>query len=225
MLGLTLAATAASSGCRGMSPATAPASGTIVVVSIQGLDCSSCGEEIAELLVEEEAIGSAIFDRKQAQVEIAYDPAQISPDAILAKVEAHEEGHAAVLGAGQGSYVAAVEFAAELNAATISKNGESVRLRDHIEEGQVTVVDFYAPWCKPCREIDHHMKSVLREHDDVALRKVNIVDWDSAAAQQHLVGVPELPYLIVYGTNGRKVAKIHGLDLAALDAAIDKGRR
>ncbi len=225
ILGLTLAATVALPGCRNPSSSETPTGGSAIVISIRDLDCSSCGEEIAEALSGDPAVGSAVFDRKLAQLEVTYDPARIQPDALLARVNAHEDGQNAVLGAGQGSYLPAVEFAPELDVAIISKNGESVRVKDHIKEGGVTVIDFYAPWCKPCREVDHHMKEVLKQHDDVALRKVNIVDWDSAAAQQHLVGVPELPYLIVYGRNGRKVAKINGLDLAALDAAIAKGRQ
>ena len=98
----------------------------------------------------------------------------------------------------------------------ISTKGETIELASHVVPGKVTVVDFYAEWCEPCRKVD--------EHHDIALRKVDIVDWGSQVAQQHMKSVPSLPYLIVYDRNGKQVAAISGLDLEKLDAAIAEAR-
>jgi hypothetical protein len=57
----------------------------------------------------------------------------------------------------------------------------------------------------------------------VALRKINVNDWDSPVARQYLRKVSELPYVIVYSKTGRKVEAITGLDLQRLRAAIDRG--
>ena len=73
------------------------------------------------------------------------------------------------------------------------------------------------------RKVDRHMLAVLRDNEDVALRKLNVVDWDSEVAKTYLRNVPNLPYVVVYGTGGKEVAKISGLKLDELDTAIREG--
>jgi thiol-disulfide isomerase/thioredoxin len=108
----------------------------------------------------------------------------------------------------------------------LSVKGEDVpELESHVVPGKVTVFDFYADWCAPCRKIDAHMFSLLAERDDVALRKLNIVSWTSPVAKRHLADVEKVPYVLVYGRDGSLVRGIGGLDLAALDAAIEEGAR
>lgn len=109
--------------------------------------------------------------------------------------------------------------------AEISEAGHTVELRDHLAAGKVTVFDFYAEWCKPCKEVDRHMEQVLATQGDVALRKIDVVDWDSEVAEAYLRYVPTLPYVVVFGRSGKEIAKISGLHLDDLDAAIEKGRR
>ena len=42
-------------------------------------------------------------------------------------------------------------------------------------------------------------------------------------AKRHLQSVPTLPYLLVYGKDGKLVRKIQGFDLKSLDKAIAEG--
>ncbi len=106
----------------------------------------------------------------------------------------------------------------------ISAKGEDVPdLAAHAVAGKVTVFDFYADWCAACREVDLHAYKLLNQRDDVAVRKLNVVDWDSALAKHFLANVPSLPYVVVYGRLGKEVKALKGLDLAALDRAIAEG--
>ena len=73
--------------------------------------------------------------------------------------------------------------------------------------------------------VDAHMKTLLRDNSDIALRKIDISDWDSPISQAYLKTVPQLPYLIVYGKDGREVTRFGGLDLERLDRAIEEGRK
>ena len=110
--------------------------------------------------------------------------------------------------------------------AEIAKEGEELRaLEPHLVAGKVTVFDFYAPWCPPCRKVDEHLFPQLAKRPDIAVRKINIGDWESATAQRWLSQVPELPHLIVFDKRGQKVRAISGAQLADIDAAIAQASR
>jgi thiol-disulfide isomerase/thioredoxin len=102
--------------------------------------------------------------------------------------------------------------------------GEDVpSLAAHAVPGKVTVFDFYADWCGPCRKVDEHLFSLLGARADLAYRKLNIVSWETPLAKHYLAAAPSLPFVIVYGKDGRAAATISGLDLGALDRAIAAG--
>jgi len=68
--------------------------------------------------------------------------------------------------------------------------------------GKITVFDFWATWCKPCGVVDHELAEIVRRHpNEVAVRKVNVVDVDSPASQKYL-GHYTLPHLKVFGRDG-----------------------
>ena len=104
----------------------------------------------------------------------------------------------------------------------VNSDNKPIKLGDL--RGKVVVLDFRGVWCGPCREVDREMRSILEVAPDVALRKINVVDWQSPVAGRHLKRVSALPYVVVYGVDGRKIAAIGGLDLKKLRRAIEKGR-
>jgi thiol-disulfide isomerase/thioredoxin len=108
----------------------------------------------------------------------------------------------------------------------ISTAGENVEdLRAAAVPQKVTVFDFYADWCAGCREIDLHMYKLLNARGDVALRKLNVVDWETPLAKRYLADVAGLPFVIVFGRDGTEVRRIQGVRLADLDAAIAEGAK
>jgi thiol-disulfide isomerase/thioredoxin len=87
----------------------------------------------------------------------------------------------------------------------ISEQGERVDVTAHLVVGKYTVVDFYADWCANCKEITPYLEQLARARSDVAVRKVNVVDWDTPVAAQYRVDY--LPYLQMYGPNGALIAE------------------
>ncbi len=110
--------------------------------------------------------------------------------------------------------------------AEISHEGEDVAaLEPYAVAGKVTVFDFYAVWCAPCRKIDAHLFKLLGKRNDLAIRKLNVVSWDTPLAGRYLKNVPGLPYIVVYGKSGQRVATVEGFNLKKLDKAIEDASR
>ena len=98
--------------------------------------------------------------------------------------------------------VAAASHAGDIR--VISK-GEPVNLKDHLVRGKYTVFDYYADWCPPCRQLSPALEELARTRKDVAIRKIDIVDWSHPVARQH--GVQDLPYLRIYDPQGTLLAE------------------
>jgi thioredoxin 1 len=69
------------------------------------------------------------------------------------------------------------------------------------------IVDFWAPWCKPCEAIEPHLLAIAAEHGErVRLVKLNI---DESLATPGRYGVLALPTVMLFA-GGEPRATIHG---------------
>lgn len=118
-------------------------------------------------------------------------------------------------------------LAPDADVAWLARAGEDVpSLEAHAVPGKVTVFDFYAEWCAACRKVDGHVYRRLAAGDALlAYRKLNIVEWESPLAQRYVKSIPSLPYVVIYGVDGKPFKSLHGADLAALDQAIAEAAR
>ncbi|HEY3174317.1 MAG TPA: thioredoxin family protein [Candidatus Polarisedimenticolia bacterium] len=86
----------------------------------------------------------------------------------------------------------------------VVSRGERVDLEAQAVAGKYTIYDFYADWCAPCRSLDVRLRELASRHDNVAVRKIDIIDWTTPVVAQH--GVEGLPFMILYGPDGKRLA-------------------
>ena len=191
------------------------------VISLQDVGCASCGTQSIEALNASGGVHGATFDEQAAELAITYDPRTQTPES-LRKVVAGL-GYTAIVGAGKGSYEKAAELPADADIQTMSTPPDSLDLNKLCVEGKVTVVDFFAVWCGPCRDVDRAMKEILTTTKSVAYRRIDIGTWESPIAKKFLGKVPELPYVLVFNRERKLIKTIAGLNLVELRRSIQEG--
>jgi len=61
-----------------------------------------------------------------------------------------------------------------------------------IQDGKPLIVDFWAPWCGPCRNFAPVFEEASKQHDDVVFAKVNTEDEQELASALNIRSIPTL---------------------------------
>lgn len=115
-----------------------------------------------------------------------------------------------VLDRSLGTFIAVVlSFAAAAGTAqevqTISQ-GNQVDVTASLVPGKLNLIDFYADWCSPCRALAPQLDRLAAAHSDsLAIRKIDIVDWDSNVTAQYRIR--SIPHLKLFDEDGRLLAE------------------
>lgn len=81
---------------------------------------------------------------------------------------------------------------------------------------KLIVIDFFATWCGPCRNIAPFVEKMAGEHADVVFLKVDVDEAEDCAATY---GVDVMPTFI-FLKNGNKIHDIKGASESKLREAI-----
>ena len=77
-----------------------------------------------------------------------------------------------------------------------------------LESDRPVLVDFWAPWCPPCRQLGPTVEAIARDH--AAAVKVAKIDVDANPETASAYGVSSIPAVLVF-RNGREVDRLVGL--------------
>ena len=74
--------------------------------------------------------------------------------------------------------------------ATVDLTAEN--FEEKVTGSAITIIDFWAPWCGPCKAFGPVYEEVSNEHPDVMFAKVNTEAEQGLAAQFNIRSIPTL---------------------------------
>ncbi len=90
-----------------------------------------------------------------------------------------------------------------------------------INSNELMIVDFWAPWCGPCRMLSAVIESYANSHPEIAIVKVNVDEAKELAAKYD---IQSLPTLILF-KNGKEITSKCGfLSNSAFEKFIEENK-
>ena len=103
---------------------------------------------------------------------------------------------------------------------------------DTITNNDIVIVDFWAPWCGPCRSFAPIYEKVSDNHSDIVFAKVNTEEEQDLAAHFQIRSIPTLmifreqvvlfaqPCMLSEGQLEQVIGQVREVDMAKVHAEI-----
>jgi len=100
----------------------------------------------------------------------------------------------------------------------VTINGEN--FDEFIKKYPLSVVDFWAPWCTPCRAMTPRLRRLSKIYKGrVAFGKLNTQENQDVPKQYKVMGIPHLMFF----SYGKKIAEITGVrSIGELKTLVDR---
>ena len=91
-----------------------------------------------------------------------------------------------------------------------------------LKADNLVLVDFWAPWCGPCKAQSPVLERLAKANDDVTVVKVNVDESRTVASRY---GIQSIPTLAIFHGGKAILAKAGLQNLTALDKLLAHARK